>query len=381
VIAMRALIFTVSTGAGHSQTADALKKYILLNEPDSQVEIVDTFKYINKLIDKVVVGSYGSLIKRTPVFYGKMYDYTETDNTITAVSNKLDILFSYKILTLINELMPDIIITTHYAPAEMLSILKLKNKIDIPVVTIMTDYASHNFWLYKGIDAYIVSNSDMIEEMVSKGIDRNSIYDFGIPVNPNFLTNFSKNTTLSELGLRDDLRTILVMCGSLGVGHIIEIYEELNKIDLPLQIIILTGSNKKLYAQLNEIKDQSEKEIRIIPFTKEVNKYMQACDLLLTKPGGITITEALLCGIPLALFLPFAGQEKRNLEFLIKHNLAIHIKKLDKCKNTIEDLLLNPTVLESISRNHHIFAKPLSGINIFNLLKKYIKAYDKNPIN
>ena len=377
---MRALIFTVSTGAGHSQTADALKKYILQSEPGSQVEIVDTYKYINKLIDKVVVGSYGNLIKRTPVFYGKMYDYTQTDNTITAVSNKLDILFSHKILTLINEFVPDIIITTHYSPAEMLSILKLKNKINIPVVTIMTDYASYSFWLYKGIDAYVVSNSDMIEDMVSKGIERETIFDFGIPVNPNFLTKFNKKTTFNELNLRDDIKTILVMCGSLGVGHIIEIYEQLDKIDLPLQIIILTGNNKKLYAQLNEMKEYSEKEIRVIPFTKEVNKYMQSCDLLITKPGGITITEALLSSIPLVLFLPFAGQEKKNLEFLVRHNLAVHIKDLDKCKDIIENLLLNPAVLESISENHHNYAKPLSGLNIFKLLKKYINLYDKNPI-
>lgn len=370
---MKALILTISAGAGHVQAAEAIKKYIMLNNPNSEVKIIDTLKYINPIIDKVVIGSYLKTIKTTPSLFGKLYDYAETDDGLATVSNKVNELLAYRIAPLINELKPEILICTHPFPAEMVSVLKLKRKIDIPVISILTDYAPHSFWIQPAIDAYIVSNSDMIDGMISRGVKRDIIYDLGIPVSPSFIEQHDRNATFNELNLAPDKPTLLIMGGSLGIGKISDIYNELLKMYMDIQILVITGSNKKLYSELTKLKDSSSKDTRIIGFTDNVNKYMQACDLLLTKPGGLTITEALICRTPIAIFSPIPGQEEKNAEFLLKHNLAIDLGDGKNCSNTIEKLLSSPDTLNTIKYNSAKFSKPCAGHDIYKLLEQLIK--------
>lgn len=369
---MKALILSISAGAGHVQAAEAIKKYIMLNNPNSEVQILDTLKYINPIIDKVVIGSYLKTIKTTPSLFGKLYDYAETDDGLATVSNKVNELLAFRIAPLINKFKPEILICTHPFPAEMVSVLKLKRKIDIPAISILTDYAPHSFWIQPAIDAYIVSNSDMIDEMISRGVDRDIIHDLGIPVNPSFIKQHDKVATMNELGLNPDKPTLLIMGGSLGIGKISDIYNEVLKLPIDVQILVITGSNKKLYSELTKLKESSLKDTRIIGFTGSVNKYMQACDLLLTKPGGLTITEALICGIPIAIFSPIPGQEEKNAEFLLKHGLAVDLGDGKNCAIAIEKLLACPDKLNEIKNNCAKFSKPCAGDNIYKLLEQLI---------
>lgn len=369
---MKALILSISAGAGHVQAAEAIKKYIMLNNPNSEVQILDTLKYINPIIDKVVIGSYLKTIKTTPSLFGKLYDYAETDDGLATVSNKVNELLAFRIAPLINKFKPEILICTHPFPAEMVSVLKLKRKIDIPAISILTDYAPHSFWIQPAIDAYIVSNSDMIDEMISRGVDRDIIHDLGIPVNPSFIKQHDRAATMNELGLSPDKPTLLIMGGSLGIGKISDIYNEVLKLPIDIQILVITGSNKKLYSELTKLKESSLKDTRIIGFTGSVNKYMQACDLLLTKPGGLTITEALICGIPIAIFSPIPGQEEKNAEFLLKHGLAVDLGDGKNCAITIEKLLACPDKLNEIKNNCAKFSKPCAGDDIYKLLEQLI---------
>lgn len=378
---MKVLIFSISAGGGHSKAAESLKEYITLYSPDSTVKVIDTLKYINPIIDKVIIGSYLKTIKITPSLFGKLYDYTESDYGLSIISAKFNEIMTYRLLPLIEDFNPDIFIATHPFPTEMLSILKSKHKINNPIISILTDYAPHSSWLHPCIDAYIVSNEYMIPEMVSKGIPKNTIYPFGIPISKNFLINYSKEETLSEINFYPNKPTILVMGGSLGIGKISKIYENLLKIDEDIQIIVIAGSNKKLYYELLSYRHSLDKNQSsyIIGFTDKVNKYMQASDLLLTKPGGLTITESLISTIPLALFSPIPGQEEKNAEFLLTNKLAVDLGDGSDTKNIIEDLLKNKSKLAEIRENQKKFSKPNVGQNIYNLMLKLISNYKTNP--
>ncbi|WP_034868154.1 MGDG synthase family glycosyltransferase [Clostridium lundense] len=372
---MKALIFSVSAGGGHSRAAEALKDYIYLYNPNSDVKIIDTLRYINPIIDKVIIGSYLKTIKVTPSLFGKLYDYSETDYGLATISSKFNEIMTYRLLPLIKEFKPDILIATHPFPTEMLSILKIKHKTELPTMSILTDYAPHSFWLHPYIDAYIVSNSDMIPEMVSRGIPKNTIYDIGIPISPNFFTEYDRKKTLEEIQFLPDRTTILIMGGSLGMGKIDSIYEELLELENDIQIIVITGNNKKLYYELMKYQNISTetKKTYIIGFTDKVNKYMQASDLLLTKPGGLTITEALICKTPIGIFSPIPGQEEKNAEFLIKHNLAIDLSHDKSIKGTMENLLSDPDNLLTLKENCGKFAKPFVGKDIYDIILKLIK--------
>lgn len=366
---MRTLVLSVSAGGGHKHAAEAIKNYIQLNEPNSEVMIIDTLKYINPIIDKVVIGSYLKTIKITPSLFGKLYRHTESGDSISSISSKLIDILTYKLLPLIEEFKPDVIISTHPFSTEMISIMKIKHTPSIPMVSIITDFTAHNFWIHPHIDAYIVSNETMVEDMIDKGVNKNTIFNYGIPVYPSFLTKYDRQKTLKELNFDENKTTILVMGGSLGMGKIAELYEKLLSLDVEMQIIVLTGNNQKLYAELNEISITSNKKTAILNFTHNVNKYMQCSNLLLTKPGGITITEGLICEIPMGLFSAIPGQEEKNAEFLINNNLAIDLFDLDKCEGVIKEILKDNIRLENIRINCKKYSRPNSGQNIYKLIK------------
>lgn len=366
---MKIVLFTVAAGGGHSNAAEAVKKNILLKDPKSEVYIIDILKAINPLLDKVVIGSYIKTLKLSPILYGKLYNYTESDDGFTStVSSKLNHFFAFKIKELLDDLKPDIVICTHPFPGEMVSYLKKSKVITMPFVIIMTDYSTHGLWIQDCVDKYIVSNEDMIHEMTERGVDKDIIYPFGIPVLPSFLKKYNKSTTLEEIGFDKTVKTILVMGGSLGMGKISKLFKQLLSSSIGIQIIVITGNNKKLYTELSEIKIDSNKKTHIIGFTKEVSKYMQACDLLITKPGGLTITEALIHHVPLGIFSPLPGHEVKNAKFLLKNSLAISLDEENFLTCDIEALFSSPVFLETMKNNCKIFSKPDSGEKIYELL-------------
>ncbi|MBP2032366.1 processive 1,2-diacylglycerol beta-glucosyltransferase [Clostridium algifaecis] len=376
---MKVLIFSVSAGGGHGHAAEAIKNYIKLENSNSEVRIIDTLKYINPVIDKVVIGSYLKTLKVTPFLYGKLYSYSEgSDPIAVALASKLIEALTSKLLPLIDDFNADILISTHSFTTEMLSVLKFKYNMKIPCMSIITDFYPHSTWLHPYINAYVVSNKDMIEKMVSEGIKSETIYDLGIPVNPDFHKKYSKENTLNELNLSASKFTILIMGGSLGMGKIKDIYEQLNEIADDIQIIIITGKNKKLYSELLKLKKDSLKATSIIGFTDHVNKYMQCSDILLTKSGGLTITEALICNLPLGIFSPIPGQEERNAEFLFKNKLAIDFTDISKCGENIERLLKYPEKLTNIAKSYTDFSKPDSGYNIVKLIHSLIDKKNTN---
>lgn len=375
---MRTLILSISAGGGHVNAAEAIESYIKLNNPNAVTMILDTYKYINPFLDKVVIGGYLKSLKFSPAIFGKLYKLAETDDSIASFSNKINEMIIHKLIPLLEEFKPDIIVTTHAFSTEMMSLLKSKYTIDIPVVTIMTDYAPHSFWLHPHIDAYVISNDDMVTEMIDRGIPRQVIYPLGIPVKPEFITKYLRDDILSSLNLDINKNTLLLMGGSLGMGKITELYQELQYVNKDIQIIIITGNNKKLYSQLRELSKTSKKATKIIGYTNEVNKYMQASDLLITKPGGLTITEALVSHTPLAIFSAIPGQEEKNAEFLMEHNLAIDLSDCKNCSDKIDAILDSESSLSNMKTNCIKYAKPNSGNDIYDLLLKLIskEAYN-----
>ncbi len=376
---MRVLILSISAGGGHQRAAEAVKSYTLLNNPDAHVKIIDTLKYINPILDKVVIGSYLRSIKLSPSIFGKLYKFSENDDNLLSFTNKLNEIVGHRIKSLIRNFKPDIVIATHPFSTQMLSVLKMKYKLKMPAVSLLTDYGSHSFWIHPHIDAYIVSNNDMKTDLVSRGVSENTIYPLGIPVNPDFMKVHNKKRTLKHLDLSENLPTILMMGGSLGIGKITPLYEELENMKNEAQIIVVAGKNKNLYDEISKLKAFTKNPTTVVGYTKEINKYMQACDILITKPGGLTITEAIISHIPLVIFSPIPGPEIQNVEFLVKHNLALNISDNIHIKAAVENMLDNPDILENLKKNCREFAKPNAGNDIYTLMVQLISSKKENP--
>lgn len=365
---MKLLILTAATGGGHLRASRALQSYISDHSPDLEVAVVDALKSISSVLDKTVCDGYHFLATRTPKVFGQLYRKTNEDNLLTNLMFRFSGVFSQKLIPLLEQQKPDVIISTHPFATEMISHLKRVGIVTAPLICLMTDYGPHRAWLADRVDAYVVANGDMISEMEAMGVNREKIHPFGIPVGNVFFSPGDKPALLRKLGLDPKKPTVLVMAGSFGVTNILKIYRQLVRVDLDFQVIVITGRNEKLYAAFAALIPDSPKPTKLVFFTDEVENYMHAADLLITKPGGLTVTEALACSIPLAVFDAIPGQEEENANFLLTHNMAVRLEPGEDCGETLRSLLEDSRTLDAMRSSCEGFDKSRSAENILALI-------------
>lgn len=366
---MRVLCLTVSAGSGHIKAAEAIEKYFSNHYNDIEFETIDTLKYINPIVDKLVIGGYLQSLKKTPSIYGKIYKFADSEDTLSNISSIINQILSIKLKGLIEDYKPDVILCTHPFPLEMVSKLKKKNKITTPTVAILTDYAPHSFWFYSHIDAYVIPNEDFVQDLIEKGIEPNTIYPLGIPVSEEFLKKIEKSYAKKPLGLEDKL-TVLLMGGGLGIGNIKDIFEKLSFSKLDIQIIACTGQNIKLKNQLIEISSRSNKKSIIFDFTDKVNLLMSASDILISKPGGLTITEALIKELPIVINSAIPGQEEKNADYLLNNGIAARIHTDDSVVSILMQIINSKNRLKHMAEACREKAKPNAARDICELMIK-----------
>lgn len=395
---MKILILSATTGGGHMSAANALKNYIMSVESDAEVNIIDAIQVVSPTLNKVVTGGYVYLATKTPKMYGGIYKTSDKDTSLNKAVNIATSQIGKKLLPIIEKYQSDVIITTHAFASEMAAMLKGDGEIDIPVVSIITDFASHKTYINENVNAYIVSSREMVEDMVARGVPREKVYPFGIPVKQEFYNEVSRRDILIEEGLDPDLKTVLIMAGSFGVTDVLKIYHNIVNAKPDFQVILITGRNEKLYetfdrylsktilqnALIAEFNSEQEhlfktvkkprkpkpsKPTKLLYFTEEIPRYMHISDLIVTKPGGLTVSEAIASDLPIAAYKPIPGQEEQNVEFLTAKNMAVRLIKGKECTNTITELLTDDTILEDMRASIKRYSKGNSSENIYRLLK------------
>ena len=365
---MKILILTAATGGGHLRASRAIQSYISDHSPGSEVVVVDALKSISSVLDKTVCEGYHFLATKTPKVFGQLYRRTNEDNLLSNLVFRFSGVFSQKLVPLMEQQRPDVVISTHPFATEMISHLKWAGVVSAPLICLMTDYGPHRAWIADRVDAYVVANGDMISEMEAMGVPREKIHPFGIPVGNVFFTSADKPALLRKFGLEPSKPTILIMAGSFGVTNILKIYRQLVRLDQDFQVIVITGRNEKLYGEFAALAPNSPKKTKLVFFTNEVEDYMHACDLLITKPGGLTVTEALACSIPLAVFDAIPGQEEENANFLLTHDMAVKLDNAADCGETIRSLLEDSRRLDAMRSSCEGFDKSRSAENILALI-------------
>ena len=414
---MKVLILSASTGGGHNRAAAALKEYIINQNKNNTVQIIDALEQCSKLFNRTVTKGYKMLAMNAPELYGTFYKSADKDSPIGDLVTSVNSQFCKKLLPLIKNQNIDIVICCHPFASAMMSNLKEKYNIDIPVIAIITDFMPHKAYIGKNINAFVCASKSTAKQLIEKyKVQKDRVFDYGIPIFERFY-NSDKNinkTVAEQLGFDENKRTVLIMAGSFGVTDILKIYDYLVDIDYDFQIIVITGKNKKLYdafekmlnrdisefetqeapewiQQLSDdniiklIYDQNEqliqniakkfrrstnktKPTKLFYFVDNVEDYMHLSDIIITKPGGLTTSESLVCELPMAIFQAFPGQEAQNADFLIKNNMAIMLKKGREGAKQIEELLKNPQKLNEMKANCKKYAHKNSCEKIYSLI-------------
>ena len=375
---MKVLIFYASYGGGHLNAAKSIENCIKTNYKDMDVEMIDCMKYVNKTIEKVTTAAYREMAKKAPWAWGRIYSDAQKGPLahITTRSNKI---MAIKLLKLLREKKPDLIISTHAFGSQMCSYLKRKNKINSKIATIMTDFAPHDQWLvgHEYTDYFFVAHNKMKDYLINKGISESKVFDTGIPISENFQKQYNKKEIFDKYNLDESKFTILFFGGGefgLGKTRTVQIFnnfvEETKNNNI--QIIAISGKNPKMKSAFEEVVDSNDANstVKIIEFSNEVPKLMAIANLVVTKPGGLTTSESLASHLPMVVINPIPGQEEENAEFLESKNIAVWIKKSDDSKEIIKNLLNNKEKISIMKENTKILARPNSTRDICDVLFK-----------
>ena len=387
----RVLIMSASTGGGHNRAARAIKEELesrTINNMPIKCEIVDSLKLVNNTMDKVISRGYEKSAIYTPKAYGSVYRLSETNLAYRNEfkGNPLTSLMARKFKHLLNDSKPDLIIGTHPFPMIALSTLKKHNnlntlnlgesfiknsKVDVPpMISVLTDYTTHSTWIQNEIDYYIVGHEYVKELLVYEGVNGEKVKSFGIPVEKSFLDHRDKETVLTELGLSPDKLTVLLMGGSFGAGNIKETLEDLLTIDRDFQVLVVTGRNEHLKDKLSKMLDSTiqDKNICLLGYTDKMNDILASIDVLISKPGGLTTTEALLNDVPMIVPYFIPGQEEENLDFLTNCGAALRTTKKYSLPVLLKVLIDDPSRLDMLRKNIKSIRKFDSAVNISNLV-------------
>ena len=397
----KVLIMSASTGGGHNRAARAIKEELESRTIDGmsiECEIVDSLKLVNNTMDKVISRGYEKSAIYTPKAFGSVYRFSETSivSKNEFKSNPLTSLMARKFKHLLNDSKPDLIIGTHPFPMIALSTLKKNknihslnkteilhksNNVDIPpMISVLTDYTTHSTWIQNEIDYYIVGHEYVKELLAYEGVKNEKIKAFGIPVEKSFLEHRNKDIVLKEFGLSPDKLTILLMGGSFGAGNIKETLEELLSIDRDFQILVITGRNEHLKDKLSKMLDSTvhNKKVCLLGYTDKMNDILASIDVLISKPGGLTTTEALLNNVPMIVPYFIPGQEEENLDFLTNCGAALRTTKKYSLPVLLKVLIDDPSRLDTLRKNIISIRKSDSAFNISNLVVDILN--DNNQI-
>lgn len=356
---LRVLVFSATFGAGHVRAADAVIEAIRLKEPAAEITHLDCGGFLNKKFNSVVKSTYLGMIKRTPKLWGKFYYGTSKISPDSAIQRFLNRMGRKDFKKYIQSLNPDLIVCTYPTVAGVLSELKLNKEIDVPLVTVITDFVVHSQWIHQGVDLYIVGCKEVFKGLVSRGIEPERIKVTGIPVSPRFERSLNRTEIAAKLGLDPNLPTLLIMGGAYGVlegaKETCRIFADL---DYPLQSVVVCGHDEKIYKSLADVIEKARNHMVHFGYVDNVEELMTAADIIITKAGGLTVSEALTKRLPLVIFKPIPGQEQENTIFLGRIGAGLVAGNQLELENIVRFLLEHP---EELAKMRQAAARALPG--------------------
>jgi len=360
---MNIMLFSASIGHGHNQVAHALA--MEAKRQGHTVQVIDGLEFVSPFLSKVLLESYLKLLRYTPSVYGKLYQWTEEPMLFdfTALINKL---LCRKFKRLLAQHRPDAILCTHSFPAGLLAALKLRLGEPVRLVASVTDFTMHYTWVNQGIDTYALASPKLIPLVRHLGVRDAALAPLGIPIRPRFAHPPSKLEARAALGLGNK-PTVLLMGGGLGMGTPAELIHSLDSTMSDCQMIVLAGTNETLLRELREVRFVNP--VTVLGFIENVETYMAAADVLVTKPGGVTCAEALAMAVPLVFVSPIPGQEWRNATFLVEQLAAIHFEE-SALAPKLADLIHDEVRLSCMSRMARELARPHAARDIIELLQR-----------
>ena len=357
----RVLIVSASIGSGHHQAARAIAAELARRQDNLQITIADFMEDTDSYLAAFMKEAYLKMLELSPNMYDLVYRVSQAPLPGFKAQGLLARGLQGGMAQLVRRHRPDLIIATHPFPCGAAAYLRDSRRLRAPLVGVITDFAVHRLWVYEHVDAYFVAAPEIKRELSALGVPARRIYASGIPVHPQFTANAGGRGILGELSLAADQPLVLLMGGGLGMGGIRQALASMDELKLPLQFVVLAGKNKELQEKLQEETKSLRHAVRVLGYTDRIPELMRAAAMLVTKPGALTVCEALVSETPLLLYEPIPGQEWENAVFLTQRGVALWAKNRQELKDGVTTLLTRPEQVEKLRKEAEALRRPAAA--------------------
>jgi processive 1,2-diacylglycerol beta-glucosyltransferase len=366
---MKILITYAYAGVGHKKAAEAV--FGVLSEGKNEVKIVDALDYTNPFFRFSYPRVYLFLINRLSFLWGWLYyffDLKSVDFFAAPLRAFFHALTCRALAEFIKSYDPDVIISTHFLPGEVVSGLKRKGLFKGKLITIITDFLPHAFWMAENTDCFIAAIDKTKKDLICRGVKEESVKVLGIPCEPKFSFSNGRKKIIEKLKLEHGFFNLLVMGGGFGTGPVREIIDSFTDIsgDIKnkIQIMVICGKNKVLFEDLNRMKSGSGLNLRVFAYMDNIDEFMEASDCIVTKSGGLTVSEALSKKLPMIIISPIPGQETRNCEVLTDYGAALRAGKVTEIRSHVMDFIRFPEKITGMKAGIDLLYYPDSAKKI-----------------
>jgi len=364
----RVLIISTSAGTGHVRCGQALEKAFQADERTSEVIHEDALKYTNKLFRDFYSKLYIQLVKEAPTVLGWVYRTTDEPWKGEAARVQFDRLNLQPLVKFIKDFDPQITVCTHFLPAGIISHLIDRGDLDTNHSIVVTDLDCHAMWLSRIFHRYFVAIDETKVYLEALGLPSERVSATGIPIDPIFSVARDRLELRQQHGLKPDKPTLLLSAGALGVGPTEIVVKRLMELHHDTQTVVICGKSEELRDGVTGIVGARNPRFRIIGYTDKMHELMQMSDLFIGKPGGLTTSEALACGIPMCVVSPIPGQEERNSDHLLEEGCAIKANDLATLAWKIDRLLADPARLARMGERARALGRPHAARSVVDTL-------------
>ncbi|MGH7198513.1 MAG: MGDG synthase family glycosyltransferase [Candidatus Omnitrophota bacterium] len=354
----RILLMYIHERSGHHHAALALEKAFKAADPGTRCLVVDELRYTHPILERLIRTTYLEIVRKNPEVWEYLYDNAWVLKNTRALRHSIHKSHSKKFKALLDEFRPDAIVCTQAFPCGIVSDYKATYAYPVPLYGVLTDYLPHSYWVMDRVDRYFVPTEEAKKKLEENGIFEDRIAVTGIPIDPSFAEK-------DGAGRPSKKRPhILIMGGSQGLGPLERIVAVLDGVEERFDMTVVTGQNARLYRRFTRRAARFRKKVRVLSYVDNVAELMRGATLLVSKPGGLSIAQALAAKLPVIFMDPIPGQEAKNASILLEHRAAVEAKSEEEAARFVSELLKSPEKIRSMKRSMAHLARPDAALRI-----------------
>jgi processive 1,2-diacylglycerol beta-glucosyltransferase len=369
----RIIILTLSVGSGHVQASSVIHDALADGHEPLDLRTVDAIPLSEPWFPWLYVQPYWWMLRYRRDAWRRLYEWRQRKQHRSTAPGWVFRRGCVKVLKEFKTVQPHLVIVTEVGAAEIAALGKREGWYNAPILAVLTDFQAEPPWVQPEIDFYCVATEQAKTQLIGWGISPHRILISGIPIDPAFALPFEKPEIIRSLGLRTQRPVALLMAGGMGMAPLDEISMQLEQCGLPLQVVAVAGHDRMLHERLRRLRRRIALELLPFGWTNRIPELMAAADVLITKPGGLTVSEAMASGLPMILTHPIPGPEERNILYLVRHRVAIHASRIEQIPSLTSQLLARPDQRKRMARMARELSRPDASHSIAQVGKAMLE--------